>query len=91
MQQRHNKGNILIMVLILLAVAVVFVVLLIRGGKLDSYFGKQPQPSVSEPVQSQDDLSKSDEVEDIEKDLNTTNLSETDKVLGEVDVQLNAK
>lgn len=92
MQQHHSKGNILILVLILVAVAVVFGMLLFRSGKLNSYFGKQSNLPVSNPAaQSQDELSKGDEVEDIEKDLNTTNLSETEKVLGEVDIQLNAQ
>ncbi|MBI4037811.1 hypothetical protein HY382_02090 [Candidatus Curtissbacteria bacterium] len=62
-----------------------------KSGKLDSFLGKQDKPAATAATQSQDALSKSDEVEDIERDLSTTNLSETDNVLGEVDIQLNAR
>jgi len=87
-QQNSKQGNIILLLLILIAVVAVVLLFLFKSGKLDSLLNKQKAPSVSTQSSKADELGKGDEIGDIEKDLNSTNLSETDKVLGEIDVAL---
>lgn len=90
MQQHRKRGNIVILLLILVVVLIGALLYLYKSGNLDNLLmkGQTAEPSGVTQVSKDDGLTKGDEVEDIEKDLNTTNLSETDKVLGEVDITL---
>lgn len=87
---QHSRGTVVILLLILAAVSMALLaVLLFQAGKFDGLLSKNraTAPFVSKPANGEE-LTKGDEIEDIEHDLNSTNLSETDKVLGEVDVTL---
>lgn len=90
-QVRNKRGNVVILLLIVIAASVALLAMLLyQKGTFDKILSKNQSsniPIVSKPAGG-DELTKGDEVEDIEKDLNTTNLSETDKVLGEVDITL---
>lgn len=89
MQQIGKKqGNVILLILILVAVIAAVLLLLFKSGKLDGLLGVQKTSPAFTQQPKADELSKGDEVADIEKDLNSTNLSETDKVLGEIDVAL---
>ena len=91
MQQLRKRGNVVILLIILIVVIVGAVLYLYKTGKLDGLLSKQSVVPVTANRQApkEDELTKGDEVEDIEKDLNSTNLTETDKALGEVDKSLN--
>lgn len=87
---RNKRGTVVILLLLLAAVSMALLfVLLFRSGTFDSLLSKSKStmPFVSKGA-NDEELTKGDDIEDIEKDLNSTNLSETDKVLGEVDVTL---
>lgn len=88
MQQHNKRGNVVVLLLILIAVLAGAFLYLYKSGKLDGFLNRQDViPPVSQ-VSKQDELTKGDEVQDIEKDLNSTDFTGTDKALGEVDKTL---
>lgn len=91
-QSKNKKGSLLIILLIILAGVLVLAVVLFKSGKLNFSFNTPPGNETSSQKESRDQqLTNSDEVVDIQKDLDSTSLDETDKVLGEVDKALDAK
>jgi len=88
-QLRARRGFSTLFVIV--AVAVVFVLALLAFGVFDFAKLKKTVPTTTEVDEKLNELSAvstSDEVPDIEKDLNDTNLEMIDAELGEVEKEL---
>ncbi len=80
MPGKPQSGNLKPLLLILAAVAVVFIILFIYDENVKSVVSKRKAAVVSDPqVQMLNRQSKSDDVGSIEKDLNNTNLDNIDQ------------
>lgn len=80
MPSKSQSGNLKPLLLILAAVAVVFIILFIYDENVKSVVSKGKAAVVSDPqVQMLNNQSKSDDVGSIEKDLNSTNLDNIDQ------------
>ena len=80
MPSKSQSGNLKPLLLILAALAVVFIILFIYDENVKSVVSKGKATVVSDPqVQMLNNQSKSDDVGSIEKDLNNTNLDNIDQ------------
>ncbi|OGM26337.1 hypothetical protein A3D00_00870 [Candidatus Woesebacteria bacterium RIFCSPHIGHO2_02_FULL_38_9] len=85
---RNMKGNILLPLLVLIALVVVLGLVLVSSRK------QSTQGTISYPTNQEQDLaiqSNSDEPEDIEKDLNNTDLNGLDSELVNIDSELSSQ
>lgn len=80
MPNKPQSGNLKPLLLILAAIAVVFILLFIYDENVKSVVSKGKAKVVSDPqVQMLNNQSKSDDVGSIEKDLNNTSLDNIDQ------------
>ena len=89
-QSTVRKGFSTVFVIAL--VAVIGVVAVLAFGVFDvskiKKTGEMPEQQVDQQIKDLDNLSPSDELPDIEKDLNATNLEEVDSELDQIDKDL---
>ena len=88
----HKSGSIVLIVIILVAVIGISAILVYNKSFYNRNFGYddvvQSQPIVDEQIRDLRNLSSSDSIDDIDKDINGTSLDNLDQEINQVDQNL---